>query len=1282
MASSKQNGSVQTITQDLPSSNFTTARFVGNAQKPWMSAAHAKDSRAPGASRNSCTPVSPRPATTHHTFERIPRAGQSIQPATDTAGNAPASALPLSPDCDRDHLPVDKRECPNGKGISRKSSTQVSGSHNKKLKVHPSVVTEELGLQSRTITSLPSPTPSHEISREDENATVSDRRPSQASSTPVDLITCQDIQLKGFDPTLDVGHQLSARAGPMAPPPLSAIPQEPPLLSEPLNGAAPHIDAVEATAREHPDHLATHAPVHGRTRNTTALLMKAGQSSNPTQINTPSSGSGRATSLNDFKKYHVRVTARMNWLSRGASCEPVEASRLRLLQQACDAGDTFFLVLHRLFCKKHLSRSLGSDLQDVERGFQALGFLLAANEDMTSDAILWFSNFAMSPFRADQKQMETVVLRFLGSLANQWGELKAAHPRHTIPPSSVIILAKLPGVESMVLQQVLFRAILRISWVELQDECFRLCEQVFINNQRAVQVHLKQECPEERSNRAVLGELSQLAMQDFQKVLVSHFAHSTESQITADAPNVSPNSTEPPQIRIDSSNAGVFRHHNSTGVDQVAERRPALPNLNVQAAEQSHVDGLCGGCVVSSPFVLGPYSAPLISACRSSYPMQSSAPPTPAAMNSHPTSRPTSIAPPLLETQLEQHSHRIPSSPSQQKPNSQQAFQMTSIVSSNIPRMPNNSSTPAMPYLTLPGPEHQTSQVPQAQPTALVQRASRMQQTAQTNQGAQVQQAPPAQQTAEMHAARQMQQIAKTRQTGQIQETPHVQQKTPLRQHIPVNQTPQMQQYPYMRSGLSSNQPSIPFTSTGPVSQGIHFQQMSPFGNAPGFGQQGNMQPLTAQQSPVFPQTNFSLHLGGVTTNYSAANIPIPSTLFNTAASDVQPMRQVANTDQFISISSAPRPRVPNPGTSALHQAHAKTPQLGFWDPNNPHENTKSFRYIKNVSFYDSLSNWMQSLQWSHKINDNDFKKFAKDITGPIGLPFRQVSNGTYLARLRCIKLKGCDKFPSESDWATSDMCWPPYVVMSVNKRFLEIRRKSHYGKDLPVDVTGMLKPGQNDFSSAVLGLPPDCTDQWLIGLEIIEVADAARIKEMLTFQTYSDCRNRILSKLRSTDPDVEIVQAQTVLDLTDPFTSRIFDIPVRGKDCAHYQCFDLDTFLETRGNMNKAEPCLADEFRCPICRGDVRPQMMVVDGCFVFLQRELARRERLDAKAVILQEDGTWEIRDEQEKKGEEGDGSGRRQRSDSDLTGAAKTDIGTASNKGKGKDKALVETINLDDD
>ena len=93
---------------------------------------------------------------------------------------------------------------------------------------------------------------------------------------------------------------------------------------------------------------------------------------------------------------------------------------------------------------------------------------------------------------------------------------------------------------------------------------------------------------------------------------------------------------------------------------------------------------------------------------------------------------------------------------------------------------------------------------------------------------------------------------------------------------------------------------------------------------------------------------------------------------------------------------------------------------------------------------------------------------------------------------------------------------------------------------------------------------------------------------------------------------------------------------------------------------------------------------MMVVDGYLAFLRSELARKGRLDAKAVILQESGAWEVKEEEENIKEEPDGFAKRPSSRSELGGTAETQTGisTGENKGKGKENASVETIILDDD
>ena len=523
----------------------------------------------------------------------------------------------------------------------------------------------------------------------------------------------------------------------------------------------------------------------------------------------------------------------------------------------------------------------------------------------------------------------------------------------------------------------------------------------------------------------------------------------------------------------------------------------------------------------------------------------------------------------------------------------------------------------------------------------------------------------------------------------------NVQQAYQMQSGSPVVHAAQLQVNTRMQQRLASQRnssmvqihPSVSHVSAAPYTQGTIPNYMPITTNMPAFPPPGLGQLTMAQPARSFPP---QMYWNGdprwlspafsMPPNFDGTAITGP---FNRRVS-AEAIPPTSFQDQFISNNTASFPQVPDPARTALHHALAKTPHLEFRDPLDPDKKCKGFRYIEEVFYYEALSNHTKNLQWTEDISEDTFKRFPTEIQGPIGLPFRPVSCGTLLARIRCVKLKSSNALLDDSCWATSDLCWPNVVAISVNEKFIDIRRRSHFGKDLASDVTKMLRKGHNDINASILGLPEDCTDEWLVGLERIAVVDTARIKEMLTFESATSCRDRILTKSRSTNPDVEVVQSQTVLDLTDPFTSRIFDMPVRGKNCTHNQCFDLDTFLETRGTALKPEPCSPDEFRCPICKSDVRPQMMVVDGYLVSLRSELAQRGRLDAKAVIVQENGAWEIKEENKDQKERRDGPASRPDSrpglSSNMGNSLALSLQTSETKRKGKPQ--IETIVLDDD
>lgn len=113
-----------------------------------------------------------------------------------------------------------------------------------------------------------------------------------------------------------------------------------------------------------------------------------------------------------------------------------------------------------------------------------------------------------------------------------------------------------------------------------------------------------------------------------------------------------------------------------------------------------------------------------------------------------------------------------------------------------------------------------------------------------------------------------------------------------------------------------------------------------------------------------------------------------------------------------------------------------------------------------------------------------------------------------------------------------------------------------------------------------------------------------------------------------SADEELVISQPNISIDLVDPFTSTIWNTPVRGKMCQHRECFDLNAFLDSRtDHYGVTSP---DQWKCPICRNDARPQMLILDRFLANVRTSLEGMNRLDAKAILVNGNGTWEVKRE----------------------------------------------------
>lgn len=208
----------------------------------------------------------------------------------------------------------------------------------------------------------------------------------------------------------------------------------------------------------------------------------------------------------------------------------------------------------------------------------------------------------------------------------------------------------------------------------------------------------------------------------------------------------------------------------------------------------------------------------------------------------------------------------------------------------------------------------------------------------------------------------------------------------------------------------------------------------------------------------------------------------------------------------------------------------------------------------------------------------------------------------------------------------------------------LEVRRKSHHAKDLPVDITPYIIPikGTEGINRVKISTPRSRKAMrehaYFDAVEVIEtlshdqIIDRVTKHQRISADTTTNAIKKLLAPPQIEDDDFAMVVSDLSIDLADPFSAVIFDIPVRGSSCLHRECFDLQHFLTTRVSKPKRQnqPCMVDVWKCPLCGKDARPYSLQVDNFLVTVRAVLAARNNLHAKAILVSADGSWRAKAE----------------------------------------------------
>ena len=336
-------------------------------------------------------------------------------------------------------------------------------------------------------------------------------------------------------------------------------------------------------------------------------------------------------------------------------------------------------------------------------------------------------------------------------------------------------------------------------------------------------------------------------------------------------------------------------------------------------------------------------------------------------------------------------------------------------------------------------------------------------------------------------------------------------------------------------------------------------------------------------------------------------------------------------------------PHPPKPDETALHQVYLRSPYLVNADlPSESSPDDPSQRYYQAVRDFavgpKKLSRELSVSIFEFSVPDILYSRLTKErwLSGESAAS-REVKRGSLQYRMRCILLKPGEA-EDANDLAVADTSWPSSIFMEVNGVAVEVRRKIHHGKDLPVDITQFVQPASLISKNRVKVSVPrlrksPLSADYAFSVEIIEVLRHQQIVDKCMRSPHIPAENTInsikasLSGALVDDDEISMVVGDLTLNLADPFLARIFNVPVRGSSCLHRECFDLETFLNTRISKPKypQQPSMVDVWKCPLCGKDARPYSLQVDEFLVSVRARLADQNLLDTKAIVISADGTW---------------------------------------------------------
>ncbi|XP_040310914.1 zinc finger MIZ domain-containing protein 2 isoform X5 [Herpailurus yagouaroundi] len=183
---------------------------------------------------------------------------------------------------------------------------------------------------------------------------------------------------------------------------------------------------------------------------------------------------------------------------------------------------------------------------------------------------------------------------------------------------------------------------------------------------------------------------------------------------------------------------------------------------------------------------------------------------------------------------------------------------------------------------------------------------------------------------------------------------------------------------------------------------------------------------------------------------------------------------------------------------------------------------------------------------------------------------------------------------------------WPASVQVSVNATPLTIERGDNKTSHKPLYLKHVCQPGRNTIQITVTA----CCCSHLFVLQLVHRPSVRSVLQGLLRKRLlpaEHCITKIKRNFSSgtvpgtPGPNGEDGVEQTAIkvSLRCPITFRRIQLPARGHDCRHIQCFDLESYLQLN--------CERGTWRCPVCNKTALLEGLQVDqyvlGVLVHIQ-------------------------------------------------------------------------------